>query len=90
MTTDPQIQIGMLFGLAALLGVITLALGAVMEWLLGPVQPEADDELPSFVRPLHPVLTATCEQCGEARLMTDLTTLGARLVCVDGCSRRAA
>jgi hypothetical protein len=90
MTTDPQIQIGVLLGIAALLGVITLALGAAMEWLLGPVQPEADDELPTFVRPIHPVLTAPCARCGEMRLADELVSLNGQLVCTDWCGGRAA
>jgi hypothetical protein len=90
MTPDAQVQIGIVLGVAAVLGVITLALGAAMEWLLGPVQPEPDDELPTFARPLHPVLMAPCARCGEMRLVDELVSLNGRLVCVEWCGGRAA
>jgi hypothetical protein len=93
MTPDTQVQIGIVLGLAAALGVITLALGAAMEWLLGPVQPEAvaDDDVPSFARPLHSVLTAHCSSCGELRLLPDLAYMrGLGYVCLGGCEHGRA
>ena len=88
MPMDSQIQLGILFAIAAGLGVIVLLLGAAMEWLLGPVQsvPPIDGELPSFA---CPVTTHRCVWCREQRLDADLLRVdGIGLVCREGCDER--
>lgn len=85
MTVDGQIQIGLLLAYAAGLGALTLLLGAAMDWLLGPVQPErmVSDDLPAFARP---VVTHRCAWCREARVEVDLLRVdGIGLVCREGC-----
>jgi hypothetical protein len=91
MTVDDQVQLGLLLGYGAALAVLVLALGAAIEWLLGPVSvddavlSEPQDELPSFTRP---VATGQCVACRDHRLMADLEYMrGLGYVCADGCSR---
>jgi hypothetical protein len=86
MTLDAQVQIGVLLGMAAGLGVLVLLLGAALEWMLGPVEPEAAPPVDDWPVYLPPVVTHRCVWCREARADADLLAIaGIGLVCREGC-----